>query len=145
MTETTEEQRFDNYKQFLLNTYPRVANREFKALWEEVAFCSGRVEDFHAMTLIRFLEGKGLKQKTPQCLIDADEKWKEESKKYDCNTAEGAFALSEALDKSFELDMSKVFYEYTIDEKFKIEDIMTREMAIKFWEHYNLDMEFWGK
>lgn len=146
MIELTEEG-FKNYKNFLIDVYPRVVNREFKALWEDVEFCSGRVEDFYAMTLIRFLLDKGLNEKIPQCIIDDQQKWEEESKKYDLNTEEGTKAYWETFEKYTKnsSDMSNVFYEYTIDESFKIEDLMTKEMATKFWEHYNLDLEYWMK
>lgn len=146
MIELTEEG-FQNYKNFLIDVYPRVVSREFKALWEEVEFCRGSVEDFYAMTLIRFLLGKGLNEKVPQCIIDVENKWEEESKKYDLNTEEGAIAYNEAFEAFTKNspDMSNVFYEYTIDENFKLRDIMTKEMATKFWEHYNLDLEYWGK
>lgn len=146
MIELTDEG-FENYKKFLKEVYPRVANKSFKALWEDVEFCSGKVEDFYAMTLIRFLLGKGLQEKIPQCIIDEENNWKEESKKYDLNTEDGAKLYWKEFDKYMEntIDTSNIFYEYTIDETFKIEDIMTKEMATKFWEHYNLDLEYWGK
>ena len=146
MADLTEES-FQNYKNFLTEVYPRVTNREFKALWEEVEFCSGSVEDFHAMTLIRFLLGKGLKEKIPQCIIDYKQKWEEEKKVYNPNTEEGAKVFWEEFERYSKdaPDTSNVLYEYTIDEDFKIEDIMTREMAIKFFEHYSLDLEYWMK
>jgi hypothetical protein len=120
---------------------------EVKELWEDVEFCRGSCKDFHVVTLIRFLSGKGLHGKLPQCMLDDDARWKEESKKYDLNTEEGAAAAIEAFEIYLKNspDTTNVLYEYTLDDNFKIEDLMTREMAIEFWEHYNIDLEYWGK
>jgi hypothetical protein len=145
---------FKNYIEFLDREYPKIKDKtEFDAIHHEVIFCNGRIQDFYGLVLIRFLMTINvLNEELPEEYKEWHKKEKERISKVNWEDPIQAEAESQRLSDMIsgknnygEPDMSNVKFHYSLKSDFVINTIKTIEHCNKFWECYNLDLEYWSK